>query len=105
MPRKYKKYVCLFERPFKVTEYSIFFEDLASLFHAGFFSHIVRLDELVRRHEVHLTGVSSMFQEGLQLCIYLSLLNDLVKSRDTCIWYRSFKKENAILTHFERPLK
>ena len=38
------------------------------------FSDIVCLDELVRRHEVHVTGVSSMFQEGLQLCIYLSLL-------------------------------
>ena len=68
------------------------------------FSHIVCLDELVRGHEVHVTGVSSMFQEGLQLCIYLSLL----------IWskveIRVFgtdlpKKKNAILTHFERPLK
>lgn len=77
MPTKYKKYVCLFEKPFTVpvTECGIFLKILFLVyFMQDSFSHIVRLDELVRRHEVHVTGVSSMFQEGLQLCIYLSLL-------------------------------
>lgn len=51
MPMKYKKYVCLFEKPFKVTEYGIFFEDLLpSLFHAGFiFPHCspIYLEEFI----------------------------------------------------------
>lgn len=75
MPMKYKKYVCLFEKPFKLTEFGFFFKIFFLVyFMQDSFSHIVRLDELVRRHEVHVTGVSSLFQEGLQLCIYLSLL-------------------------------
>lgn len=98
MPMKYKKYVCLFEKPFKVTEYGIFLKIFFLVyFMQDSFSHIVRLDELVRRHEVHVTGVSSMHVSRRIAAVHLSLTPHLVKSGDTCIWYRSFKKKMPFL--------
>ena len=95
---KYKKYVCLFEKPFKLTELWFFLKIFFLVyFMQDSFSHIVRLDDLVRRHEVHVTGVSSLFQEGLQLCIYLSLLIWSKVEIRVFGTYRSFKKKMPFL--------
>lgn len=63
------------------------------------FSHIVRLDELVRRHEVHVT----CFKKDCS-CAFISHSSSGQKWRYVYL-VQIFQKENAILTHFERPLK